>query len=109
MFNIRTDNIKNKQKFDNKSKCNRISLVDIFTANECEFYRRYQQSEKDFRRFCKPITKNQIPHFLKNLEMSNLSCDLRQKSILALKNLSSFLETLSAVDTNIKKEATKIF
>ncbi|KKO75462.1 hypothetical protein AAJ76_200004562 [Vairimorpha ceranae] len=41
--------------------------------------------------------------------MSNLSCDLRQKSILALKNLSSFLETLSAVDTNIKKEATKIF
>ena len=103
----RTDNIQNEQKFDNKSKQEKVYLVDIFADNEITLYKNYKQSEKNFRRFFKLNIKNQIPQFIKKLERSNISNDLKKKSILALRNISSFLNTINAIYINIEKIKSK--
>ena len=45
--------------------------------------------------------------FIKKLEISNLSNDLKQKSILALQNLSCFLKTICEIYINTKKKKNK--
>ena len=103
----KTDNIKNEQKSDNKSKQEKVYLVDFFVDNEITLYEKYKQSEKSFRNLYKHKIKNQIPQFIKKLEIFNLSDDLKQKSILALRNLSSFLDTISEIYINTKKKKNK--
>ncbi|KKO74801.1 hypothetical protein AAJ76_440003756 [Vairimorpha ceranae] len=78
-----------------------------FTAKERELYKKYNQSEKRFRNLYKRKIKNQISQFIKKLEIFNLSDDLKQKSILALRNLSSFLDTISEIYINTKKKKNK--
>ncbi|EEQ81228.1 hypothetical protein NCER_102467 [Vairimorpha ceranae BRL01] len=57
--------------------------------------------------FYKIKFKNRMPQFIKKLEISNLSDDLKQKSILALRNLSSFLDTINEIYINTKKKKNK--
>ena len=103
----KTDNIKNEQKSDNKSKRRRAFFADIFVDNEITLYKKYKQSEKEFRKFFKLKIKNRMPQFIKKLEISNLSDDLKQKSIFALKNLLSFLKTICEIYINTKKKKNK--
>ncbi|EEQ81214.1 hypothetical protein NCER_102496, partial [Vairimorpha ceranae BRL01] len=67
----------------------------------------FKESEGEFRRFYKIKIKNQIPQLIKKLEISNLSDELKQRSIFALKNLSSFLDTINAIRINTKKKKNK--
>ncbi|EEQ81246.1 hypothetical protein NCER_102432 [Vairimorpha ceranae BRL01] len=48
-----------------------------------------------------------MPQFIKKLEISNLSDDLKQKSIFALRNLSSFLDTINAIRFDTRKKKNK--
>ncbi|EEQ81207.1 hypothetical protein NCER_102507 [Vairimorpha ceranae BRL01] len=48
-----------------------------------------------------------MPQFIKKLEISNLSDSLKQKSISALRNLSSFLDTINAIRFDTRKKKNK--
>ena len=48
-----------------------------------------------------------MPQFIKKLEISNLSDELKQRSIFALKNLLSFLDTINAIYINTWKTKKK--
>ncbi|EEQ81221.1 hypothetical protein NCER_102478 [Vairimorpha ceranae BRL01] len=63
--------------------------------------------KKNLEGFLKFKFKNRMPEFIKKLEISNLSDDLKQKSISALSNLSSFLDTISAIRINMVKKKNK--
>ena len=93
-----------KSKRKNTSK---LTLKSQFTASERELFDKYKESEGQFRRFCKFEIKDQMPQFIKKLEISNLSDDLKQKSILALQNLSCFLKTICEIYINTKKKKNK--
>ena len=103
----KTDNIKNEQKSDNKSKRRRAFFADIFVDNEITLYKNYKRSEKSSRNFYKIKFKNRMPQFIKKLEISNLSDSLKQKSISALRNLSSFLDTINAIRFDTRKKKNK--
>ena len=80
-----------------------------FTAHKRNLYEKYKKSEKELRHYCKPIINNQIPKFIKKLETSNLSDDLKHKSVFALNNLSSFLETIHVIYINTKKNEKRFY
>ncbi|KKO73887.1 hypothetical protein AAJ76_1870004830, partial [Vairimorpha ceranae] len=105
--NIQTNGDEIASKSKRKRKTYKTILKNQFTANERELYKKYKNSEKKFRMFFKLTIKNQIPQFIKKLEISNLSDDLKQKSIFALKNLLSFLKTISEIYINTKKKKNK--
>ena len=90
-----------------KRKTYKTILRNQFTANERELFEKYQQSERNFRRFFKLKIKDQMPQFIKKLETSNLSDGLKQNSIFALRNLSSFLDTINAIYINTWKTKNK--
>ena len=90
-----------------KRKTYKTILKNQFTASERELFKKYKNSEKNFKKFYKFDIKNQMLQFIKKLEISNLSNDLKQKSILALKNLLSFLDTISAIRINTVKKKNK--
>ena len=75
-------------------------MADIFTANERKLYKKYKQSERDFRKFCKSNINKKILQFIEKIEISNLSNNLKHRSILALSNLSSFLDTINPITIN---------
>ncbi|EEQ81582.1 hypothetical protein NCER_101933 [Vairimorpha ceranae BRL01] len=112
---FKTNNVSNIQingneitlKSKRKRKTYKTILRNQFTANERELFEKYQQSERNFRRFFKLKIKDQMPQFIKKLETSNLSDGLKQKSILALKNLLSFLDTISAIRINTVNKKNK--
>ena len=90
-----------------KRKTKKATLKSQFTASERELFDKYKNTEKNFRRFFRLKIKDQMPQFIKKLEISNLSNDLKQKSILALRNLLSFLDTISAIKVNTRKAKNK--
>ena len=90
-----------------KRKTYKTILKNQFTASERELFKKYKKSEKNFKKFYKFDIKNQMLQFIKKLEISNLSNDLKQKSILALKNLLSFLDTINAIKINTNKKKNK--
>ena len=100
----KTDNIKNEKKSGNKSKRRKEAFAKIFTAKEHEFYEKYKSSEKAFRKFCKSNINKKILQYIKNIEIFNLSDDLKQNYISALRNLSSFLDTVSAIRFDTRKK-----
>ncbi|EEQ81241.1 hypothetical protein NCER_102444 [Vairimorpha ceranae BRL01] len=103
--NIQTNG--NEKALKSKRKTYKTILKNQFTAKERELYKKYKESERNLRRFYKVQLKNQISQFIKKLEISNLSDDLKQKSILALSNLSSFLDTINEIYINTKKKKNK--
>ncbi|EEQ81292.1 hypothetical protein NCER_102347 [Vairimorpha ceranae BRL01] len=105
--NIQTNGNEKALKSKRKIKNSRTTLKSQFKANERRLYEKYQQSEKNFRRFFRLKIKDQMPQFIKKLEISNLSDDLKQKSILALQNLSSFLDTIKSIKVITKKAKNK--
>ncbi|KKO73586.1 hypothetical protein AAJ76_4220003, partial [Vairimorpha ceranae] len=105
--NIQINGNEKASKSKRKVKNSRTTLKSRFTANERELYEKYQQSEKNFRRFFRLKIKDQMPQFIKKLEISNLSDDLKQKSILALQNLSSFLDTINRIYISTNKKKNK--
>jgi len=48
-----------------------------------------------------------MPQFIKKLERSNISNDLKEKLILALRNILSFLDTISAIRFDTRKTKNK--
>ncbi|EEQ81149.1 hypothetical protein NCER_102623 [Vairimorpha ceranae BRL01] len=48
-----------------------------------------------------------MPQFIKKLERSNISNDLKEKSVLALRNILSFLDTVSAIRFDTRKTKNK--
>ncbi|KKO75897.1 hypothetical protein AAJ76_1000083480 [Vairimorpha ceranae] len=107
IFNIQTNGNKITLKSKRKKNTSKETLKSQFTASERELFEKYKESEGEFRRFFKLKIKNQIPQFIKKLEISNLSDDLKQNSIFALRNLSSFLDTISATRINTRKKKNK--
>ena len=107
IFNIQTNGNKITLKSKRKKNTSKETLKSQFTASERELYKKYKESEGEFRRFYKIKIKNQIPQLIKKLEISNLSDELKQRSIFALKNLSSFLDTINAIRINTKKKKNK--
>ncbi|EEQ81259.1 hypothetical protein NCER_102411 [Vairimorpha ceranae BRL01] len=105
--NIQINCNETTSKSKRKIKTSRTTLKSQFTANEAELYKRYKQSEFKFRMFFKFKIKNRMPQFIEELERSNLSDDLKQESILALRNLSSFLDTINAIYINTWKIKNK--
>ena len=105
--NIQTNGNEKALKSNKKIKTSKGTLKSQFTPNERELYKKYKESEDEFRRFLKLKIKNQMPQFIKKLEISNLSDELKQESILALRNLSSFLDTINAIYINTWKTKNK--
>ncbi|KKO73812.1 hypothetical protein AAJ76_2210001596 [Vairimorpha ceranae] len=97
----------NTLKSKRKRNTSKTMLKNQFTASKRELYKKYKNSESNFRMLFKLVIKNRMPQFIKKLEISNLSDDLKQKSILALRNLSSFLDTVSAIRINLNKKKNK--
>ena len=90
-----------------KRKNSKTFLNDQFSANEHRIFKSYKTSEFIFRNFCKLKFGTRMPQFIKKLETSNLSDGLKQNSIFALRNLSSFLDTINAIYINTKKIKNK--
>ena len=105
--NIQINGNEKALKYKRKVKNSRTTLKSQYTANERKLFEKYQQSEKNFRSFFRLKIKDQMPQFIKKLETSNLSDDLKQESILALRNLSSFLDTINAIYINTWKTKNK--
>ena len=105
--NIQTNGNEKALKYKRKVKNSKGTLKSQFKANERGLYEKYQQYEKNFRSFFRLKIKDQMPQFIKKLEISNLSDDLKQNSIFALRNLSSFLDTISATRINTRKKKNK--
>ena len=107
LSNIQTNGNDFTLKSKRKIKTSRITLKSQFTASERELYKKYQRSEKNFREIYKLDIKSRMPQFINQLEISNLSHDLKQNSIFALRSLLSFLDTISAIYINTKKKKNK--
>ena len=105
--NIQINGNEKALKSNKKMKTSKGTLKSQFTANERELYEKYKESERKFRMFFKLKIKNRMPQFIKKLEISNLSDELKQESILALRNLSSFLDTINAIYINTWKTKNK--
>ncbi|KKO74285.1 hypothetical protein AAJ76_880009907 [Vairimorpha ceranae] len=105
--NIQTNGDEIASKSKRKNKTSGTTLKSQFTASERELFGKYKESEKKFRMFFKLTIKSRMPQFIKKLEISNLSDDLKQKSIFALKNLLSFLKTICEIYINTKKKKNK--
>ena len=105
--NIEINGNEKALKSKRKIKTNRTTLKSQFTASARELYKKYKKSEKNFREFFKLKIKNRMPQHIKKLEISYLSDDLKQESILALRNLSSFLDTINAIYINTWKTKNK--
>ena len=105
--NIQINGNEKALKYKRKVKNSRTTLKSQYTANERKLFEKYQQSEKNFRSFFRLKIKDQMPQFIKKLETSNLSDDLKQESILALRNLSSFLDTINAIRISTWKTKNK--
>ena len=105
--NIQINGNEKALKYKRKRNTRKATLKSQYTANERKLYKKYQQSEKNFREFFRLKIKNRMPQFIKKLETSNLSDDLKQKSIFALKNLLSFLKTICEIYINTKKKKNK--
>ncbi|KKO73849.1 hypothetical protein AAJ76_2040001892 [Vairimorpha ceranae] len=105
--NIQTNGNEKALKSNKKIKTSKATLKSRFTANERELYKKYKESEKKFRNFYKRKIKDRMPQFIKKLEISNLSDELKQRSIFALKNLLSFLDTINAIYINTWKTKKK--
>ena len=107
LSNIQTNGNDFTLKSKRKIKTSRITLKSQFTASERELYKKYQRSEKNFKNFCKLKFGTRMPQLINQLEISNLSDELKRKSIFALKNLLSFLKTISEIYINTKKKKNK--
>ncbi|EEQ81152.1 hypothetical protein NCER_102618 [Vairimorpha ceranae BRL01] len=105
--NIQINGNEKALKSKRKIKTSKGTLKSQFKAIELGLYEKYQQYEKSFRNFYKIKFKNRMPQFIKKLEISNLSDNLKQKSILALRNLSSFLDAINAIRINTNKKKNK--
>ncbi|KKO74216.1 hypothetical protein AAJ76_980004563 [Vairimorpha ceranae] len=105
--NIEINGNEKALKSKRKIKTNRTTLKSQFTASARELYKKYKKSEKNFREFFKLKIKNRMPQHIKKLEISYLSDDLKQESILALRNLSSFLDTINAIRISTWKTKNK--
>ncbi|KKO75096.1 hypothetical protein AAJ76_320002978 [Vairimorpha ceranae] len=105
--NIQTNGNEKALKSKRKIKTYKTIRKNQFTASERELFKKYKESEDEFRRFLKLKIKNQILQFIKKLEISNLCDDLKQNSIFALRSLLSFLDTISAIYINTKKKKNK--
>ena len=64
-----------------KRKNGKAFLINQFSEKEHRIISKYKESEISFRKFWKPIIKNQIPQFIKKLKKTNLSDDAIQKPI----------------------------
>ncbi|KKO74433.1 hypothetical protein AAJ76_720003453 [Vairimorpha ceranae] len=105
--NIQTNSSEKASKSKRRIKTSKTTLKSQFTASERELFDKYKNTEEYFKKFYKLDIKDQMPQFIKKLEISNLSDDLKQKSILSLRNLLSFLDTISAIRINTVKKKNK--
>ena len=106
-FNIQENNTSDPLKCEREN--NYTFLVYQFTVNERRIFDNCKNFEVKFRFFCKTIISNKIPHFIKKLETSNLTDDLKNKLILALASLSSFLVDISKIYINTNQPSMHYF